>query len=245
MPREWEDLASPVSGDERELPPDVTIARIAEMGSLVGDPARANMLVALLENRTLTARQLADRAGVTPQTASGHLAKLKAAGLVRMDRVGRCRVHSLGSIRTVGLLEAMHLAGLESDAHGRKPDLDLRIARICHDHLGGRLAVDLASVLAEGGAEHPRLSREGRARLALWGLDPTFLSTAHAGCDQCLDWSERRPHLAGSIGAAILDRGLSLGWLSRRPGHRALSLTAAGSRGFHQRFGISAQAWKT
>lgn len=241
-PWEWDLRIPPRSSPSGcELSPAVSIARVAEIGSLVGDPARANMLVALLEQGTLTAKQLADRAGVTPQTASGHLAKLKAAGLVRMERVGRCHVHRLAGARVVDLIETLHHAGEDEaglvSVRRSSVEIGVRVVRTCRDHLAGRLAVDLADALTEPGGDHLVLSREGRRRLVLWGLDLSPVSHDDGRCRRCLDWSEGRPHLAGTLGAAILGRSVSLGWLKRERG-RSVVLTPAGSRGFRQRFGV-------
>jgi len=221
----------------------VTITTIAELGSLIGDPGRANMLIALLDGRALTARELADRAGVTPQTASGHLGRLLAAGMIRMERQGRHHYHRLASPDVARMLEAMHVAGA-TIADGRRivrtgpRDAAMREARSCYDHLAGRLAVALASALTDD-ADTVTLSAEGEGRLRAWGVD---LDSAHAArrpfCRPCLDWSERRPHLAGAIGAAILDHSLALGWLRRRQASRALTVTPAGQRGYQDRFGL-------
>lgn len=232
-------------GDERELPPNVSISAIAELGSLVGDPARANMLVGLLVDRTLTAKQMAERAGVMPQTASGHIAKLKAAGLIRIDRVGRHHLHRLTSPSVATLLEALHMTSLDVCSGGAATapliDEEQRIARICHDHLGGRLAVKIAETLVlDSTTARLRLSAHGRARLDRWGIalgDMEPLGT----CESCIDWSENVPHIAGALGAAILKRSVDSGWLRRGRDGRSLQLTGAGVHGFHQRFGVRMQ----
>ncbi|MDQ2879172.1 MAG: helix-turn-helix domain-containing protein [Pseudomonadota bacterium] len=241
----------------------VSTTTIAELGALVGDPGRANMLIALLDGRALTARELADRAGVTPQTASGHLGRLLTANLIRVEQQGRHRYHRLASSDVADLLEAMHIAGarLEARADAKRPgpvDPALRAARSCYDHIAGELGVALADALAgsgnagsgnagsgnagsrndgSGGESGLALSASGERRLADWGIDLDRLrGMRRPFCRACLDWSERRSHLAGTVGAAILDRSLTLGWLRRRHGSRALIITHAGETGFRSVF---------
>lgn len=221
----------------------VSTTTIAELGALVGDPGRANMLIALLDGRALTARELADRAGVTPQTASGHLSRLLAADMIRVERQGRHRYHRLASSDIADLLEAMHVAGarLVSRGTAKQPgpvDPALRVARSCYDHIAGSLAVALADALASHGERDDlTLSDRGERRLVDWGIDLSALRALRRPfCRGCLDWSERRPHLAGAIGAAILDRSLAIGWLRRQPGSRALVVTPAGEIGFQSAF---------
>lgn len=231
--------------------PMVTIATIAEIGALVGDPARANMLTALLDGRALTARELAELAGVTPQTASGHLAKLMASGLICMEVQGRRHYHRLASAEVAQMLEAMHVAGagLKPQGPARRigpADPAMRVARTCYDHLAGALAVGIADALSEDGAPFASacsLSCQGEARLAAWGID---LEAARKGrkvfCRPCLDWSERRPHLAGALGVEILNRSIELGWLRRRFGRRELIITPIGRQGFREQFGVTLEA---
>ena len=220
-----------------------TTNTIAELGALVGDPGRASMLLAVLDGRALTARELADRAGVTPQTASRHLSKLLEAGLLRVEPQGRHRYHRLASAEVARMLEAMHVAGAHANpgAAGRRTgpaDPQLRELRTCYDHLAGRFAVSLAEVLAAPDVEgRLQLTATGEHRLTRWGLDLSALrNSRRVFCRSCLDWSERRPHLAGLLGAAILDRSLDLHWLRRRPGARSMDVTPAGRLGFNHAF---------
>ncbi len=222
----------------------VALNRIAEFGALIGDPGRAAMLLSLLDGRALTARELADQAGVTPQTASRHLAKLLAAGLLRMEPQGRHRYHRLASVEVAHLLETMHIAADARAPATRRSgpsDTRLREVRTCYDHLAGRLAVQIAEAVTACDADGQiRLVPAGEATLVEWGLDLAALrSVRRVFCRYCLDWSERRPHLAGAVGAAILDHSLESGWLRRRDGARSLEVTATGRRGFRERFGIS------
>ena len=138
----------------------VTTNTIAELGALIGDPGRANMLIALLDGRALTARELADRAGVTPQTASRHLGKLLEAGLLRMERQGRRHYHRLATPDVARMLEAMHVAAAGSmtashPARTGTADPHMREARSCYDHLAGRIAVELAATLTAASDEAP------------------------------------------------------------------------------------------
>ena len=224
----------------------VNTSTIAELGALVGDPGRANMLIALLDGRALTARELADRAGVTPQTASGHLGRLLAADMIRVERQGRHRYHRLASSDIADLLEAMHVAGARmiAPAGTRRPspvDPALRAARSCYDHIAGLLGVVLADVLAgRDGDNDLSLSGDGETRLKDWGIDLTGVRAKRRPfCRACLDWSERRSHLAGAVGAAMLDHSLALDWVRRTHQSRVLTITRAGEAGFAKVFGTA------
>ena len=224
----------------------VTTSTVAEIGSLLGDPARVNMMVALLDGRAWTARELADAAGVTPQTASSHIAKLVAARMVRVDRQGRHRYHRIASADVAQLLEQMHVAGAALAASRGAPpgprDPAMRELRSCYDHLAGRIAVELCGRLLEKTeANGTRLSAAARPLLSDLGIDLDALDRGRREfCRTCIDWSERRPHVAGALGAAMLDRFGELGWIKRRATSRALVLTASGERGLSEFFGIRA-----
>ncbi|MCJ2144571.1 ArsR/SmtB family transcription factor [Methylobacterium sp. E-066] len=224
----------------------VTTVSVAQVGALVGDPARVAMLQALMDGRALTASELAQAAGITPQTASGHLAQLAAASLVTVSKQGRHRYHRLASPEVARLLESLML--LASNAAVRRPrtgprDPHLRLARTCYDHMAGWLGVQLADALvarnwvelAEDGA---LVTPEGLNRLAALGLDAAAGGRAKLQCRPCLDWSERRPHLAGRLGAALCTHSLQRGWVRRQSGSRALNVTPAGWRAFHELFDI-------
>jgi DNA-binding transcriptional ArsR family regulator len=226
----------------------VSTATVAEIGSLLGDPARVNMMIALLDGRAWTASELADVGGVTPQTASSHLGKLTAAQLIRVDQQGRHRYHRIASPEVAQLLEQMHVAGA-SLAAGRLPtagprDRDMRELRSCYDHLAGRIAVELGERLLDETGPAPAEARLTADAVSLLGQLGVDLQALEAGrrtlCRACLDWSERRPHVAGAVGAAILDRMKALGWVKPRPSGRTLILTATGERGFDELFGIEA-----
>jgi DNA-binding transcriptional ArsR family regulator len=228
-------------------------ARFAEIASLAGDPARAGMLHALMDGRALTASELAQVAGITPQTASGHLARMAAAGLVRVTKQGRHRYHRLASPAVAQMMESIMQVASRSDTSHPAPftgpkDAALRAGRTCYDHLAGRLGVALADGLVAGG--HVELTDDAGlvtdAGIDLFGrigIDVAMLAAgrgrrARVLCRPCLDWSERRPHLAGAVGAALCVRGFEDGWIRRADGTRAVIVTRKGERIFREVFGM-------
>jgi DNA-binding transcriptional ArsR family regulator len=224
----------------------VSISTVAEIGSLLGDPARVNMMIALIDGRSRTARELADAAGITPQTASSHLGKLHAAGMIQVDRQGRHHYHRIASSEVARLIEQMHIAGSalaerRSAKHGPR-DPAMRKLRSCYDHLAGEIAVELCDRLVRTGDHIPgdaTVTRDGSALLAAIGVQVDQLDRGRRHfCRTCLDWSERRPHLSGTVGAVLLQQLKDLGWVRQRPAGRTLDLTRAGERGLEQAFGI-------
>ncbi len=223
--------------------------KIAHVAFLVGEPTRANMLASLIDGRALTASELAYVSGVSPQTTSGHLAKLSEAGLLACEKQGRHRYFRLASPLVSRMLESLMVVAETGPARRSLPLRGgdaLRTARTCYDHLAGRLAVALADslversfvVLTEDGGE---LTESGRTFLAGAGIDVAPRGR-RVFCRPCLDWSERRPHLAGVIGAALLRHAFDRRWVERIDGSRALAVTAAGGLGFSETFGVSAEA---
>jgi DNA-binding transcriptional ArsR family regulator len=229
-------------------------AVFAQVASLAGDPARAGMLHALMDGLALTASELARVAHVTPQTASGHLARMAAVGLLSVEKQGRHRYHRLASPAVAQMIESiMQVAsGLES---ARPPlvvgprDAALRAARTCYDHLAGRLGVALADALVAGGyaelaTDAGVVTDAGLDLLGRIGINVDALLTrrgkqaARVLCRPCLDWSERRPHLAGAVGAALCAHSLGNGWIRRIPGTRAVAITPKGQRMFRETFGV-------
>jgi DNA-binding transcriptional ArsR family regulator len=218
---------------------------IAPLAALLGDPARANMLTALLAGEALTAGELAREAGVTAQTASSHLSKLAQGGLVSERRQGRHAYFALAGADVAGLLEKL-MSLAERTGHRRTrsgpAEPALRRARVCYDHLAGDLGVALFDgllarrVLARRGDELA-LSRRGEAFIRDFGID---LDAAAAGrralCKDCLDWSVRRSHLAGSLGAALLTRIYELGWARREKNSRIVTFSPPGLRAFEKTF---------
>ena len=222
---------------------------IAMVAALVGDPARSNMLTALMTGRALTASELAHQAGVTPQTASSHLSKLEAGGLVEQEKQGRHRYFRLSDPDVASVLEG--LEGLAARAgHMRMrtgpKDPALRHARICYDHLAGDLGVQMLDSMKK-----QRLLRQRKEDIELTAEGERFLTDtlqistealAHPRrplCRACLDWSERRHHLAGTLGAALLTRFTELKWASRdaTPGSRVVNFTRNGEKRFSALFG--------
>lgn len=220
---------------------------IAVVASLIGDAARANMLSALMGGQALTAGELARHAGVTAQTTSGHLGKLAEAKLIAVEKQGRHRYYRLASPDVAHVIHALMSAAVSGPKRYRPigpKDEALRLARTCYDHMAGRLAVALADALAGSGYlllgdGAGLVTDEGRRFFCDFGIDleePT--RSKRPLCRTCLDWSERRPHLAGRLGTAILDRTLAVGWISRTAEHRALRITRAGELGFGRVFNL-------
>lgn len=220
-----------------------------EVASLAGDPARAGMLHALLDGRALTASELAQAAHVTPQTASGHLTKLAAGGLIAVEKQGRHRYHRLASPAVARMLES--IMQVAADARPRvivtgPRDKALRAARTCYDHLAGHLGVALAdSMIAhqqiELTADAGIVTAEGatlfeRLGIALEARKPE--RSKRILCRPCLDWSERRPHIGGALGAALCAHCLTAGWIRRVDGSRAVSVTTKGRQKFREYFGV-------
>ncbi|WP_460447969.1 ArsR/SmtB family transcription factor [Alsobacter sp. SYSU BS001988] len=233
-----------------------TTAAFAATAALVGDPARAGMLCALMDGRALTATELARVAGVTPQTASGHLAQLTAAGMLAMERQGRHRYHRLASPAVAAMLESIMAAstGLRDAVAPARPaaarDEALRRARTCYDHLAGRVAVGMAQSMAdrghcEFGPDGAAMTPGGLAFLRDLGVvleadGAPARRRARVFCRPCLDWTERKPHIAGRVGAALCEACFAQGWMRRLPGTRALDVTPAGRRALARAFGVEA-----
>lgn len=219
---------------------------IAGVASLIADPARANMLSALMAGIALTAGDLARAGGITPQTASGHLARLVDAEIVAVEKQGRHRYYRLVSPEIAQAMELLSVAATSGPHRYHRPgpkDAALRRARTCYDHIAGCLGVALADAmkargyaeLADGAAS---VTPEGMRFLDAFGAD--FGGGRRPLCRACLDWSERRYHLAGRVGAALLSRSLDLGWVQRVPAGRTLLVTKAGQLGYREQFG---DAW--
>ena len=219
------------------------------VASLVGDPARANMLTALMTGRALTATELAHQAGITPQTASSHLSKLEAGGLVEPEKQGRHRYYRLTGEDIAGLLEMLEgLAARVGHMRVRTgpKDPELRRARICYDHLAGDLGVQMldslkAQKLVRQKKQDIELTVEG-ARFLERNLQISTDMLTHPRrpvCKACLDWSERRHHLAGTLGAALMARFTELKWAARdtTPGSRVVNFSRNGEKRFAALFG--------
>ena len=220
---------------------------IAHIAALIGDPARANMLTALMSGKALTVSELAKEAGVTIQTASSHLSKLDEGGLLRPRKQGRHKYFSLANDDVAHVLEG--LMGLAAGlGHLRKrtgpKDAELRKARVCYDHLAGDMGTQLFdSMLARGHirmiGEDLVLTDAGDEFASGFGIDLDALRGKRAPlCRECLDWSERRSHLAGSLGRAFLSRFEELSWAKRDQKTRAVAFSQAGAKAFDGLFAI-------
>ncbi|MEO8367197.1 MAG: helix-turn-helix transcriptional regulator [Pseudoxanthomonas sp.] len=218
------------------------IPNVAAIAALLADPTRANMLLALMDGRALTATELAIEGQVAPSTASSHLARLTEAGLLVMLKQGRQHYFRLANAPVAELIEGLlgfatreDHAGVASVATG-PADPALRHARSCYDHLAGRCGVALWDRLHAHGhlAEcdgATALTPQGEAWCEQLGIDLASVRASRRPlCRPCLDWSERRMHLGGALGAAILERMLVLRLLSRQPQGRALQVTGNGER---------------
>lgn len=219
------------------------VNHIAATAALLGDPARANMLLALMDGRALTAKELAYAAHVSPQTTSGHLAKLAAAGLLALQKQGRHHYYRLASPLVAEMVESIMAVADPSPARRAtwRGGEALRNARTCYDHLAGRLGVGLADALCTGGhltlaADGGALTASGRRLLQAFGAEAA--AGKQVFCRPCLDWSERRPHIAGRLGAALAARCFELGWIARQRDTRAVTITPAGQAGFATQFGV-------
>jgi len=218
---------------------------IVGVAALIGDHARAEVLTALMADRALTATELADVAGVTKQTISAHLAKLVDAGLVGVESQGRHRYFRLADQDVAHLLEslmgvAFRTGAVRARASPREPGL--RQARVCYDHLAGEIGVRIYESLLKKrallpGADGLALTASGRRLFLDLRIDTDALSgQKRAFCRACLDWSERRHHLAGALGAALLARIVELGWAKCSKDSRVVSVTASGHQALHRMF---------
>jgi DNA-binding transcriptional ArsR family regulator len=219
-------------------------SQLARVAALLGDPARANMMAVLMDGRALTAKELAFIARVSPQTTSGHLAKLTDAALLTVERQGRHRYFRVASPLVGQMLESILAVTGPAPVRATtwRGGETLRTARTCYDHLAGRLGVALADSLARGGhvllaADGGEVTETGHAFLHDFGVEPA--EGRRVFCRPCLDWSERRPHIAGRLGAALARRCFDLAWIERQRDTMAVAITAAGRAGFHDRFGVT------
>jgi DNA-binding transcriptional ArsR family regulator len=210
---------------------------LADVARLLGEPARTRILTALLGGCAFTGKELAYFAGVTAPTASSHLSRLVGGGLLVMEKQGRCHYYRLKSADVARAIEGlMTVAALPPAGWppGHRLDPALRDARMCYDHLAGRLGVSLCDlllrrdyvVLVDGGGE---LTDAGTRFLTGLGVQ---LEQARAArrryCRSCLDWTERRPHISGAVGAGLAETFLERGWIARIPDSRALTITTGG-----------------
>ncbi len=218
---------------------------IAPIAGLLADRARVAMLWAVSDGRHLSAGNLAEIGRVSPSAATAHLTKLVGAGLLAVERQGRHRLYRLANPTVVGALEALAAVAPAPRPDVRAP-IPLHLARTCFDHLAGALGVRVTDVLIARGAivltdDAYMVTLSGEGTFAELGVDVGAIAsgTRRMVARPCLDWSERRYHLAGALGAALVHRWLEAGWLNRLPGTRAVTVTSQGRRGFRRLLGIT------
>lgn len=229
---------------------------LAGLGALVGDRVRAALLLQLMDGGATRASDLAVAVGASPSLTSAHLRRLLDAGLVDVSAVGRTRHYRLASVEVAEVLEAMQrLTGPPpvTSLRGAGSRRRLRRARMCYDHLAGVLGTGVTDALVGrrvlvADADGLALGPDAERVLAEVGvaLDPV-VRASRPTVRPCLDWTERRPHLAGGLGAAVADRVLETGWVVRRPGSRGLDLTVDGARGLGEWLGVRIEetaAWR-
>ena len=211
---------------------------LADVVGLLGEPARTRILRALLGGCAFTGKELAYFAGVTAPTASSHLSRLVAGELLVMEKQGRCHYYRLKSADVARAIEALMTVAAAPPTGwppGRRVDPALREARMCYDHLAGRLGVALCDamlrhdylVLADGGGE---LTDAGASFLTGLGIDLDRARGAKRYCRTCIDWTERRPHISGAVGASLAEAFVEREWIARIPDSRALTITARGRK---------------
>jgi DNA-binding transcriptional ArsR family regulator len=225
---------------------------IADIASAIGEPARARMLSSLMDGRARTATELAAIAGISASTASVHLQRLKSAHLVKMLAQGKCRYYSLHGADVAAALEGLSvIAGASHQPFFSRTPSPLRFARTCYDHMAGATGVALHDRFTalhwiapdakrrEGREDAYSLTNEGAAALVSLGIDiDATRNLRRRFAYACLDWSERRPHLGGALGAAVLDLALRKRWVTRQLDTRILTVTAEGRREMHGRLGL-------
>lgn len=204
---------------------------LAELATLIADPARARMLGALMGGTALTATELAIEAGIAPSTASTHLARLTDGEILAIEKQGRHRYFRLFDDEVASMLEELTEVASRRGPRRRIGPADpaLRFARVCYDHLAGERGVQLYEQLRDRGL------LDSRPFFARFGIDLDALAQSRRAFSRtCIDWSERRHHLGGALGAAILERIFALRWAKREPEGRAVIFSANGARAFQE-----------
>jgi DNA-binding transcriptional ArsR family regulator len=225
---------------------------VAAIAELIGEPARAAILIALVDGRALAAGELARAAGVSAQSASSHLSRLLVGGLLSVQREGRHRYYRMSSPgvgHAIEALGAISTRPLRHDVRLPRETIALYNLRLCYDHLAGRVAVDLAKALETSrviqvcGAREYELGPKGSEWFERLGVDTNVLRRSRRSfARRCLDWTERKPHLAGALGAALFSRLVALGWVATLPQTRVVRITHGGVREMEGRLGIVAHA---
>ncbi|MBH5316719.1 winged helix-turn-helix transcriptional regulator [Paenibacillus sp. GSMTC-2017] len=218
---------------------------VAVVAALVSEASRAAILTVMMDGRYHPVNELAYRAGITPQTASFHLAKMVDANIVSIEKQGRHRYYGIQSQEVAGIMEMLLSISPPMEIRSFKQALEdgaMRKARTCYDHLAGKLGVQLTASLLENG-----FISEEKDSFSITDKGNDFFASFHIDVEQvkkkrrsfshkCLDWSERRHHLAGALGTALLERFLALNWIERIPGTRAIKVTCEGEKGFKEVF---------
>lgn len=222
---------------------------IATIAALIGDPARANMLLALMGGLTLPAGELARCANISPQTASSHLSKLLKAELLSTKVQGRNRYYRLSSSEVASAIESLLAIAPRASSHARRESEQgnpLRFARTCYNHLAGRVAVEMNEAFQKRGLlvtapnGQYRLTEEGRRWFEKLGIDLAELKASRSGfAREYLDWTERRHHLAGTLGTVLLNRLFKLKWVVRVGETRAVRVTQKGKGELGKLLGIN------
>ena len=224
------------------------VPRVATATALFAEPARARMLNALMDGGPMTATELSLHAWVTPQAASSYLASLREAGLVALEKRGRSHYYRLGGAAVAEAMEALLVLAADTVQPGGRATLHdepFRIARTCYDHLAGRLGVAITESLVQRRYLEPRgrgfcVKSAGARFLLRLGVNVQDAKAKHRQfARQCLDWSERRPHLAGSVGAALASRCFDLGWIRRIRESRAVAVTNRGRAALRDTFSLT------
>jgi DNA-binding transcriptional ArsR family regulator len=219
-------------------------AGLERFAKVIGDATRIHMLNLLREGRALTAKELAYGARVEPATATQHLRRLKEGGLLSMKAQGRHKYFKLASTRVAKLMELLMVLAPERNGRAAGPRIEepLRRGRMCYDHLAGELGIGIAEALLRQGilrkdADSFALGRRGADWFAGLGIDVgAARALRRKFAPTCLDWSERRDHLGGALGAALVERLVDLGWIARRRNSRAVTVTEAGRRRLAEEF---------
>lgn len=228
---------------EVHIPRMTGSAKLAIVAACAGDPARATMLQLLMDGRAFTAGELSSAAGVTAQTASGHLSRMVDAGLLTVASQGRHRYYRLSSPLVAQMLEGMMVVAASNAVMTGPGNEAMRKARSCYDHLAGRLGVGIAQRLVDAGHvtltdQGGEVTSSGTMFFRRIGIDAETAPTHRAFCRPCLDWSERRYHLAGVLGDRIMHFCFDEGWIKQKPKSRVVDITPLGTRKFREVFGL-------
>jgi len=227
--------------------PNITV-----IASLIADPSRAIFLSSLLDGRALPAGELAHMAGVTPQTASSHLAKLVEGGLLEVEQQGRHRYYRLASKEIANLIETMASIAPPVQIRSLKQSNQLQqlsYARTCYGHLAGKLGISLCETLIQKGylsepeethSKDYQVTEKGMQWFTTFGIELQVKpGSRRAIARKCLDWSERRHHLSGMLGEQLRHRLSELDWIRQKTGSRSVEVTEAGKKGLYEVLGIS------